>query len=583
MRYVILFLIVGLASMTSFAAKAGPFARDHCGVVVASRPTMTEARAWISQNYRPQSVLTAHRAGNGWIALVDGEIPSEGAKSRLNLMKRRGDIPQDAFCSTGENFGRGIKIVARGTSAAPAPAVPQPILDPLLAGFDARPFSTAEKRSLQAALAYEGHYLGMLDGKWGGGSQAAIERWSNAEWSSEPFGMHLGLLAITLDQLREAGWRPVSDAGYRIGFLFPRATNGTSGATRSFEAWSGGLEARRSQSSERVLQRLHGQLAGSLGVFGTPYTVRAEDVWVTSVMKTSGATTYLRSDRRYDGQWEHAQFIAAADMGGALALVASSFDYAPVRGIDLPPSGAAAALVRRAQDQIALWLEEDEDAAPSNPSVMERSDRPSVPPAQAPSYSGSGFLVNVAGYAVTNAHVIEECTTIQVNGGTARAVASDTENDLAVLWTGQTSDAFVHISPTGARLNADITVSGFPLLGLLDGLSITRGSVTALTGLMGEDRHFRVSAPVQAGNSGGPVFNGRGEVVGVVVGQLSDRIASSGDINRPQNVNFVIRADRLEDFLTRNGIAFERRPGTPMTNEGLAEHAEAVTVQVTCQ
>ena len=112
--------------------------------------------------------------------------------------------------------------------------------------------------------------------------------------------------------------------------------------------------------------------------------------------------------------------------------------------------------------------------------------------------------------------------------------------DLALLQTSVLQEKTVAVfAQSPARLNSDITVVGYPLSGLLGGLNVTRGSVSSLKGLRGDGVQMQISAPVQPGNSGGPVVSGSGAIVGVVVSKLNARRVAdeTGDI--PQNVNFA--------------------------------------------
>lgn len=136
-----------------------------------------------------------------------------------------------------------------------------------------------------------------------------------------------------------------------------------------------------------------------------------------------------------------------------------------------------------------------------------------------------------------------------------------------------------------AALGEDIIVAGHPLHGLLaTDLIVTGGQINALAGLSNDPSHIQISAPVQAGNSGGPVIDRSGSIVGVVVSKLNvDRAArTTGDIS--QNVNFAIKPEVLRLFLDTNRIQYSTaNVGRRLEGSDLAERARAFTLQVLCE
>jgi hypothetical protein len=111
-----------------------------------------------------------------------------------------------------------------------------------------------------------------------------------------------------------------------------------------------------------------------------------------------------------------------------------------------------------------------------------------------------------------------------------------------------TESDFAKLSAYPAQLNSDVTAIGFPLQGILSGLNVTRGSVSGEYGIGGSPDELQVTAPVQPGNSGGPLVNQAGDIVGVVSSKLNaTKVADAiGDI--PQNVNFAIRGQTLQTW-----------------------------------
>jgi S1-C subfamily serine protease len=131
-----------------------------------------------------------------------------------------------------------------------------------------------------------------------------------------------------------------------------------------------------------------------------------------------------------------------------------------------------------------------------------------------------------------------------------------------------------------------VVTYGFPLSGLLSsGPTLTTGDVSALAGLRDNPLHFQISAPVQPGNSGGPLLDAQAHVIGVVVSKLNAaRIArmTGGDI--PQNVNFAIKGSEALAFLAANGVqpALEESAGPDRRAAEIGVVANPSTVFLRC-
>jgi TPR repeat protein/uncharacterized protein YecT (DUF1311 family) len=188
---------------------------------------------------------------------------------------------------------------------------------------------------------------------------------------------------------------------------------------------------------------------------------------------------------------------------------------------------------------------------------------------------------------LTNSHVVDSCRQIRIlsgnQNGTARVVARDDRNDLALLVT-DVRPASVANWRLSIRQGEDVVVYGFPLADVLAAAgNVTVGNVTALAGLGNDARFLQISAPVQPGNSGGPLLDRSGNVVGIVVAKLDALKTAStiGDI--PQNVNFAIKASVVAAFLGANGVAQpEGASGPALSTPDLAERAKALAMQVVC-
>jgi S1-C subfamily serine protease len=202
--------------------------------------------------------------------------------------------------------------------------------------------------------------------------------------------------------------------------------------------------------------------------------------------------------------------------------------------------------------------------------------------------SGTGFFVTREGHVVTNNHVIEGCASVQIkpsNGPPlpARILARDTTNDLALLKADQPTDKFATVR-TGVRLGEAVAAFGFPLNSVLASSgNFTLGNVTALAGIGDDSRFLQISTPVQPGNSGGPLLDENGSVVGVVTSKLNalKTVVAIGDV--PQNVNFAIKAGALATFLESTRVEVPAASNASrLSPPDLADVASSISVFVRC-
>ena len=236
------------------------------------------------------------------------------------------------------------------------------------------------------------------------------------------------------------------------------------------------------------------------------------------------------------------------------------------------------------------WEAKEPEVASTPRSVPSQPVSTPAPEPPKKSFStGSGFFVSKAGHIVTNAHVVKDCTTITArpDGTTAvpaQVLARDAVNDLAVLKVAGPVEKTLSLRPS-IRLGEGIAAFGFPHTDLLATTgNFTLGNVTALAGLKDDSRYLQVSAPVQSGNSGGPLLDNSGNVVGVVSAKLDaiKMAAAQGDL--PQNVNFAVKASLATSFLDANQIAYETgTPGDKLDPADLAEKAKKASVFITCR
>jgi len=202
--------------------------------------------------------------------------------------------------------------------------------------------------------------------------------------------------------------------------------------------------------------------------------------------------------------------------------------------------------------------------------------------------SGSGFFISFDGHVATNHHVVDDCRSVGVVGyGPAHLLGVDETRDLAVLKVREaTISRPVVFARAEPRLGQDVVVLGFPLGTLMgDALTVTGGNIASLSGIGGDAHDLQVTAPVQPGNSGGPLLDRRGALLGVVTSRLDDAVTYEMSGALPQNVNFAVRSGHLTALMRSLDLEPLHVPDHEIPERSLADVADIgkrSTVQVTC-
>lgn len=333
------------------------------------------------------------------------------------------------------------------------------------------------------------------------------------------------------------------------------------------------------------------------------YSVIKDGWFVISATSVTGEDRYLRYHQDGSGIlgfvafWDNSAGVVSGERIAVL-MSASLGSIMNDRPFVEPPGFMQESPARVAAVPDTLPLNRpDPGVIPPSPKIVAPAPTPAGPPPVAQSKpddkisTGSGFFVDAQGRFITNSHVIEKCDTVVVKtpDGQIRKAgikATDSANDLALLQVvGGEGHKFAPLR-LGARLGEGIATFGYPHLDMLANTgNFTLGNVTALAGVNDDSRFYQISAPVQSGNSGGPVLDNFGNVTGVVQSKLNVlKVAiASGDF--PQNINFAIKGAILASFLESNGVSVS--PGTTAGSKldpaDLADAAKAVSGLVACQ
>jgi S1-C subfamily serine protease len=211
----------------------------------------------------------------------------------------------------------------------------------------------------------------------------------------------------------------------------------------------------------------------------------------------------------------------------------------------------------------------------------------------APVITGSGFLVSESGFILTNDHVAGHCTEAHMGDGQVLTlIAASSDFDLALLkisWSQNSSrrspKAVATFRPGAeASLGESVVTFGYPLEGVLSSHgNVSTGIVAAESGI-GDDKTFiQISAPIQPGNSGGPVLDTHGNIVGVVVSKLDAMAVAEATGSLSENVNFAVRESVVKKFLADSGVSIQIGSAKrAMKTADVAAQAEASSIPITC-
>jgi S1-C subfamily serine protease len=199
---------------------------------------------------------------------------------------------------------------------------------------------------------------------------------------------------------------------------------------------------------------------------------------------------------------------------------------------------------------------------------------------------GTGFFVTADGYLLTNNHVVAGCSSVAMRNGTPlELVGRSPSVDLALLKANAAPTTFATFrSGPSPRRGDSVVAFGFPLVDILSSEgNVSAGIVSATAGLQDDVRYIQVSSPLQPGNSGGPLLDTSGHVIGVIVAKLDAvKITQiTGDI--PQNVNFAVHWAEVRAFLDEQGIQYRKSPSErAMTTANIAAVATRMSVAIDC-
>ncbi len=217
------------------------------------------------------------------------------------------------------------------------------------------------------------------------------------------------------------------------------------------------------------------------------------------------------------------------------------------------------------------------------------------------SVMGTGFVLPRSAYVVTNHHVVNGMAEIMVMSPSsqrstkATVAVKDQTNDLAILKMEDASvlaanapNSLFSVGSSPLKIGQEVFTLGFPLGDIMGATArLSSGRIDSLLGLQDDPRVYQISNPLQPGNSGGPLFNANGELVGIVFSGLNAKLFYEAAGIIPQNVNFAIKATYLKNLLEvlpdAPTFGEQKNALAGLSMERLIEVVSPLIVRVSCK
>lgn len=575
--------IFAVATLLAVALAPAAQAQDARWVQIEARPNLEQALERVRDYELSLDNVAGFRLPSGWYAIALGPFTPEVAAAVRADLRARGAIPSDSYVADGSEYrqqywpeGAGFGLPAQVIAALPEPDPSAVATEPVAvvpqeetlaeARQAERALTREEREEIQRALEWEGFYASAIDGAFGPGTRRAIENWQAAQ--SYPVTGVLQtvqrrqLVEGFRDEVASLGLATVTDFEAGIEITLPTAmvarsraeapfvhfdpTNG-SGVTVLLISLPG--ETTALAALYDIMQTLEiVPLTGPRALEGNRFTITGQNAGVISETYAEVRDGAVKGFTLIWPQGDEKRRLRA--------LSAMRASFTPLRGQVL--SDAAAPLDPARRQDLLSGLE------------IRRPER-----------SATGFFVDGAGRVLTAAGSIAQCARVTLGDEvTADVAAVDPTLGLALL---QPQDALSPLGVAGfdaglARPGSEIAVAGYSFGGVLAAPTMTFGTLEDTRALDGREDLTRLALLAEEGDAGGPVFDTRGSVVGLLLPPSDDPAR-----RLPQDVRYAADAEAIALFLDANGV--QPSPSTASVEvapEDLAVLAADMTVLVEC-
>ncbi|MBL3553601.1 trypsin-like peptidase domain-containing protein [Rhodovulum sulfidophilum] len=579
MRFLATIAFVLLAAMPAAA-------QDRAWVQVEAHPTLRETEERARAYAATLKDVGAYRLNSGWYSIAVGPYSPPVAEAELARYKAAGLVPADTFIADGTSYERRVwpagarmqdpasETVTPPTTqpdpatAAPAATAPVALPDetPLEARRSESRLDRQARMEIQTALKWEGVYSSTIDAAFGPGTRRAMADWQSAQ-GYEPTGVLTSRQRAELvdgykAQIARLGMTPVDEPEAGIRIEMPM------GLVR-FDRYEPPFVHYASRGDSGVTALLISERGDQSTLFGLYDIMQTLEIVPLEGPRERSARSFTLI-----GKNDRLQSHTYAQLTGGM-----------VKGFSLiwPPS-ADPKLMQRA----VAMMKDSLDSVPNvsldetlgEATAEQRADMLSGLEVRKPDATHSGFFVDPEGAVLTTTNGLDSCRRITIGPELeVTLAATDAAQGLALLRPGRTLApiGFAEFAPGVPRLRSDIAVAGFSYGEVLDLPVLTYGVLADLKGLSGEENVERLELDALPGDTGGPVLDASGAVLGMLLA------ASGGARQLPEQVRYAADASAVGAFLTANGIEPRTSSATgALPPAELSRRAADMTVPVSC-
>ncbi len=558
-------------------------AQDWFWVQIEARQTLTGAQERAREYAGRLDNVAGFYIGDGFYGIFIGPFDEFGAENALDRLLARGVIPSDSFVKNGEFFKQqfwpigGTVIVPNAPSdpaatpttteaAIPDDPVDAPDETPNEARASESLLTRDEKKDLQIALRWAGFYDAAIDGSYGRGTRAAMQAWQEANNQEATGILTTKQRALLFEQynsvLEGLNMRLVRDDASGIRMRVPTAIVSFTEYKPPFVRFDASGDFPEAQVLFISQQGDEGRLVGLYEVFQ-----------ILDIVPPEGPRNLTRNG-----------FVIEGIGDGIHSYTSVSLLDGAIKGFTLVWPQGDDERRERIIEEMSKSFERldgvlDPDIAP--PGEDQAVDMVAGLAVRQPQMSRSGFYVSDDGAVVTTQEAVQNCQRITYDReDDAEVILIDENRGIALL---RPRDSLVpirvaEILTDTPRLQDQIAVAGYPFNGVLSAPTLTFGQVVDIRGLNGDDRIKRLAILPQPGDTGGPIFDDSGAVIGMLLPR------ADGDTQvLPAEVNFSLDAQQIVDFLAAQGVTAKTRAASgPISPVELTRRAADITVLISC-